>query len=75
MGRGRGVTLCHVFQMFPIIQLKQVYTLWAHFINMSEVLYKTKQIRQVETSSGKKKKILRGKKEFLNLGGQESHKG
>lgn len=35
-GRGPGVALCHVFQMFTIIQLKQVFTLWAHFINMSE---------------------------------------
>lgn len=26
--------LCHVFQMFTVIQLRQVYTLRARFINM-----------------------------------------
>ena len=26
----------HVFQMFIITQLKQLYTLWAHYVNMSE---------------------------------------
>lgn len=32
-------SLGHVFQMFTIIQLKQVYTLWAHYVNMSEAQF------------------------------------
>lgn len=48
MGRGVGVALCHAFQMFTIIKLRQIYTLWAHLINMSEAQVWTKLILQVK---------------------------
>lgn len=40
-----------MFPWFTIIPLKQLYTLWAHLVNISEARSQTKQTLQVETTS------------------------
>lgn len=44
MGRGLGVTLCRVFEMFTITQSKKIHNPWAHFLNASEVQIQTEQM-------------------------------
>lgn len=50
--RSVGVAPCHVFQLFTIIQLKQIRRSWACVVNTGEARFKTKQMLTEETTSG-----------------------